>query len=381
MQLTAQAGELGPALGLAKLLVDDPKLSKIEALTAVRIRTGADTITITADVVDQALTITAPATIEAPADFAVPGERLAALINALPSDATVKVAARDKAVNIICGRSRYQLPTIPLADLPASLAIDHESGAVTLDSEMMTRLLEPAWAAAHQDARYYLCGILLHTVGGDLVSVATDGCRLVRVTVPAGELSSDHSLVIPNRAVAILSKILKATKPDTITLRRSRTLLEIETTQFIFVTKLIDGTFPSYETIVPPPSVNSAACDRAELIAALARLIAVAARIEKPAYPIAALEWGDHDGLRLYLARQPDDGHDVIAAETRGRGQIAVSIRQFGEFLYNLKAGRIRIEVNGHGAIAVRVAGDAAVLALQMPTVWNFARGTKDAAA
>ena len=61
-------------------------------------------------------------------------------------------------------------------------------------------------------------------------------------------------------------------KPEKVTLRRSKALLAMETETIVFTTKLIDGTFPAYERIIPEASTNTITCDRGEIIAALKRI-------------------------------------------------------------------------------------------------------------
>ena len=59
----------------------------------------------------------------------------------------------------------------------------------------------------------FFCGIFLQNVGGNLVSVASDGKRLMRVTVAAETFSEDRTLVIPTSAVTTLRGLLTRAKP------------------------------------------------------------------------------------------------------------------------------------------------------------------------
>lgn len=68
-------------------------------------------------------------------------------------------------------------------------------------------------AASSETTRYFLCGIFLQNVGGNLVSVASDGKRLMRVTVAAETFSEDRTLVIPTSAVTTLRGLLTRAKP------------------------------------------------------------------------------------------------------------------------------------------------------------------------
>src|SRR5215471_11651333 len=125
MKITTNAGEFANALALAASLFSAlsaaNKRKGFEMLGAAHIKASDDATTITANVLDHALTLTLSATVEAVGEMAVSGERLAALAEAFPASATVEVA-RDKiapVAHVCCGRSRFRLATMPLDCLPA----------------------------------------------------------------------------------------------------------------------------------------------------------------------------------------------------------------------------------------------------------------------
>jgi hypothetical protein len=88
-----------------------------------------------------------------------------------------------------------------------------------------------------------------------------------------------------------------------------------------------DRAFPDYRRVIPKATGHAAVCDRAEIIAAPGRLAAVAAG-EVP--PLVALVWDDAGPLRVFLPRQPDDGADVIAGQTRGAAKINSAVATRG---------------------------------------------------
>ena len=79
-------------------------------------------------------------------------------------------------------------------------------------------------------------------------------------------------------------------------------LLAIAAPDFDFCTRLIDGTFPIYESQIPPASRNAVTCCRAELLAALHRLLAVC-NAEPP--PLVALSWRSEGRLCSARAATP----------------------------------------------------------------------------
>jgi DNA polymerase-3 subunit beta len=382
MKITAKAGDLAEALALAELALTGlaPEMAKrIVALSAVRIQAADGVVSLTANVLDFAITVKAEAEIDEPSDIAVPLKALAGLVAGYSKDTTITISTADKVMTITGDNGRFRLPIIPIDDMPAVPELD--AANLELETADMLRLLAVIAAASTETTRYYLNGVFLHSVGSDLVAVATDGHQLIRMAVPAGVFSIDRSCIIPLKAATIIQKLLKKTKSEKITLRRSKVLLMMETPSITFITKLIDATFPDYEAVIPKASANVVTCDSSELIAALKRLAAVADTADKSdKSALVALRWRDGQRLEVFLARQPDDGRDVVAAETTGNGQVAAKLSLLDTLLEEIDGDSISLSTDSAGApIVIRLIGNERLLALLMPCAHNFSLHEKAA--
>jgi DNA polymerase-3 subunit beta len=369
MKITANAGELADALALAASLID-AKI-KIPALSAVLIKATSDAVTVTANVLDFALTLIMPAVVEAAGELAVPGVTLAALTAGFPGDATISIASDSSIARVSCGRAYFRLPTVPIEDLPPPPALGKELGRAELAREELLTLLRIGFAASTEKTRYYMNGILLHDTDEGLVAAATDGHKFCRAIVPtAAGLSSDHKLIIPSPAVEIVGKILRGDKDaERVTLRRSRTLFELQTLRAAFASKLIDGSFPNYARFLPKPSSNTITVDRANLLQALARVGAMAGEHR---LAVVGLSWGAEEAaLRVCLA-DSDAANDVIVAESAGRGRVAARIRLLVELLDAFDGARVRMD-SRRGAEPILITSpndDPELLAVLTPCTW-----------
>jgi DNA polymerase III subunit beta len=369
MKITVTAGDLARALGLAAIKPDEAMAKRMPVFGAVHVAVIAGAIEITSTLLDFAIAAKAAADIIEPGEIAVNGAALAALATGLPADAKITITGGDMAI-VTCGRSRYRLHQIPRADTLQLLALDDITGQVVLEGAAALRLLSSLAVASKEETRHYLNGALLTSVGDDLVAVATDGKQLIKVTAPAGIFSTSHDLIVPSKAALALRKLISKTSPDEVTLCRSKTLLAVKTADFVFVSKLIDATFPDYARIIPKPTGNTIEVERAELLLALGRLGAVAkAADQKPL--VAALQWQSGGALELYLSG--DIADDVIAGDGRGRGQTAMAIGSLVDLLEALDGTHIVLDTGGRAApMRVGVTGDERILALQMPCTFNF---------
>jgi DNA polymerase III subunit beta len=372
IRITARAGDLAHALALAAMLLDDARVRKIKSLGMATLRAGDSEVAVSTNVLELAFTGRAVAAVETGGEIAVDGARLPALVAGFRKDDVVEFSASESTLAISVGRGRWRLPLCPIEELPAPLAIEKEIAELTLDAATLLTLLAPAFCAGQEPSRYYLNGLLIHSIDTGLASAATNGTWLMRRTVAADPLHGPRDLIIPNRTIAILGKIIKQTKPEQITLRRGKALVCFETKQLKLTSKLIDATFPDYERVIPAPSDNFAELDRRELITAIERLIAVESASEH-AYPVCVLQWGDGEGLSLTLAREPDNGREIITAQTGGQARAAMASARLADLLDELDCERVRLELNGPGSVLkIGIVGDPGLLALLMPTAWNF---------
>ena len=303
MRLEAKAGDLAHALGLAALPLDDPRVRKIVALGAVRLEALVDEghIAVRSNILDLAIdALVVGGEIEERGEIAVPGERLAALVAAVPAGQMVTIAGTDNTATVTAGRSRYRLPILPLDQLPEPLQPGKPLGEIEIDRDDALRLFaRPLFAASTETTRFYLNGVFLQTAGGTLTAVAADGHRLCRITMPAGSLSDDRRLIVPLTSVKIIIKILKGAKPDsTVMLRRAPALFELHAGDVSFISKLIDAEYPAFEAVVPPVAANNVIVNRIELAQAITRLAAVADTEQK--MRVAHVSWGaEENGLHL----------------------------------------------------------------------------------
>lgn len=278
-------------------------------------------------------------------------------------------------LDIHVGASRYRLQRYGADDFMTFPTIADSASTLTITAIEILRVLEVVAFAGTSSARSYLRGICVDRINdGDLVAVATDGVILARVALPgaAKTLPQDdnRSFIMPTSTVEKLHKAISRTKPERVTLHRSKTLISVQAPTFRLSSKLIDARYPDYARVIPLPSANVVICDKAALLGAVARLAAVATTDS----PAAALSWcAEHKVLRMMLAREPDNAMDPIEdVEVSGAAAVVVGLDQLRKVIGELHDKRVRIEVNGPGPLRVESATDQCKTALLMPLRWNL---------
>jgi DNA polymerase-3 subunit beta len=225
----------------------------IPILGNVLLRAADGRLTVKGTNLDQEFAGSVPAEIEVPGETTVAGLTLDGLVKKFAAGAAIAMAKKDSQLEVRSGRSRFMLQTLPVSDFPV-LDTGDLSHSFEISAGDLKALIDPAAIAmSTEEGRYYLNGIFLqYRESGVLRVVATDGHRLVRTEMDAPEGSAGMpSIIIPRQA--IIDSIQKwGLKADVIIkVSLSDNKVKFETPDGVLTSKVIDGTFPDYERVIP----------------------------------------------------------------------------------------------------------------------------------
>jgi DNA polymerase-3 subunit beta len=367
VKVSVRAHDLAAALSSSAAALD-PR-AKIDALGFVYLKVHEDRATITANGPDWTVTVPVAAEIGEVGEVAIAGKKFADLVAAIPFDETIELESSDAFI-VKAGRSRYRLPTMAVADMPPMLALAGETGKVVLNREAALDLFTRPLVAVDTDrTRYYLGGVFLHASTDETLSaVATDGHRLVKITIAARPtLTRDRRLIVPAPAAKLIAKYLRRSRSPTVTVRRNARLVEADTGICLFISKLIDADFVAYEKIIPATPANRITVNRAELAQAVERLVAVAR--EEPKCRAAVLQWSEGGALHLTLVDADGTADDVInAVEAVGTGRTVLGLRYLSELLHEIEGDRVALAVSDRTApVLFTDPDDERLLVVQSP--------------
>lgn len=211
---------------------------------------------------------------------------LAGLLQKMPAggECSLTMGADDPRLILKCGRSRYQLPVLPASDFPAISGGDL-GPAITLDTSDFVGLIEKTdFAISTEATRYYLNGLYLHPTsdGSMMRAVATDSRRLALAEMPAPKGYADaKGIIIPRKTIREMRRLLDAAG-ETVILRIGSNGLKLEAGAAVMVSKIIDGSFPPYERVIPQSNPRRAVFDKQVLAAAIERATVMSAERSVP---------------------------------------------------------------------------------------------------
>lgn len=262
------------------------KRKTIPVLANILLETDADSLRLTAT--DMELTITDRISIASPLPGRVtaPAGTLYDIAKRLPDGADVlfDYEAGGETLKIKAGKFKTDLQILPADDFP-----EMTKGELPYRFELPCTVLRQAlervrFAMSTEETRYYLNGIYLHVPdGGDrIMVVATDGHRLAKVPVDAPDSAKlMPGIILPRKAVAELLRLLGESE-GTVALALSSEKLQATLGDMTLTSRLIDGTFPDYEHVIPHDNHKVMRIETAALASAVDRCATISTDRDKP---------------------------------------------------------------------------------------------------
>ncbi|GLS37558.1 DNA polymerase III subunit beta [Mesorhizobium tianshanense] len=280
----------------------------IPILSNVLLSAEGATLEMKATDLDLEVTEATPAKVERGGATTVPAHLLYDIVRKLADGAEVMLKTDEdgNAMTVTSGRSSFRLQCLPQSDFP-ELSAGSFSHIFRLDSVALKGLIEKTqFAISTEETRYYLNGIYLHTHDADgklkLRSVATDGHRLARAEIdaPAGS-EGMPGIIIPRKTVSELQKLVD--DPDVaVTTELSDTKIRFTIGSVILTSKLIDGTFPDYQRVIPTGNDKRLVIDRQSFAAAVDRVSTISSERGR------AVKLSIGEGQVTLAVNNPDSG-------------------------------------------------------------------------
>ncbi len=257
MKLTIERAALLKALGHIQSVVE--RRNTIPILANVLLEAQKGKLAMTATDMDLAIVETVAADVGKTGTTTVQAHTLYDIVRKLPEGSQVGLEggadAKGGQVNLRAGRSTFTLASLPAEDFPKMAGGDLPNNFELSAADLRGLIDRTRFAISTEETRYYLNGIYLHATQSSgmkvLRAVATDGHRLARVemTLPSGA-ENIPGVILPRKTVTELRKLLDETH-GTIAVALSDTRVRFAVDDVVLTSKLIDGTFPDYERVIP----------------------------------------------------------------------------------------------------------------------------------
>jgi DNA polymerase-3 subunit beta len=322
--------------------------STLPVLANVLLKTEDAGLKLTATNLEIGITYWVPGKIETDGATTVPAKLLTDLVNSLPAGDRVDLALQGSdTLDLRCGRFETHIKGIDADEFPAIGAAGERPTTRIAQNILRRALGETAFAAASDEARPILTGVLAKFEGDQLTLAAADNYRIAVKTIPILDAVPETSVVIPARALNELARILADVEdPVEVVLAGGRNQILFHLDGIDLVSRLIDGQFPNYQQVVPQTHTTRAILDREELL----RAVRPAALIAHESANIVKLQVSAEGEPGITVSANAEVGDHVgqVEASVEGDGTtIAFNARYLADVLTNVAADQFALELNG----------------------------------
>jgi len=390
MKLTIERSALLRALGHVQNVVE--RRNTIPILSNVQLVADAETggLRLTATDLDLAIVEGAPAEVLQPGGTTAPAHMLHDIVRKLPDGAQVELdsgtggtggtggtsgadgAGGDGRLTVRAARSKFALSCLPREDFPVMTDDDlpHQFSVPTAD---LRRLIEKTrFAISTEETRYYLNGIYLHAPEDAPVlrGVATDGHRLAHVDIdrPDGAAAMP-GVILPRKAALEVLKLIDDSSGEgggLVDIALSDGKIRFSFGNIVLTSKLIDGTFPDYQRVIPSGNDKRMEVDCKSFQAAVDRVATISSEKSR------ALKMAVNGDTVTLSANNPEQGSgtDEVPVTFNGEGtlEIGFNARYLLDIAGQIEGENISFDLSdGASPTIVRDAADPGALYVLMP--------------
>jgi DNA polymerase III subunit beta len=343
--------------------------STLPVLNNVLLRTEDGGLKLTATNLEIGITYWVPGKIDVGGSITVPAKLLTDIVVGLPANERVDLELQaQETLHVKAGRFENRVKGIDAEEFPAIPSPGERPTTRISQKVLRAALDEVAFAAATDEARPILTGVLAKFEGDKLTLAAADNYRIAVKTIPILDPVEETSVVIPARSLHEVARVLSDTDdPIDIVISPSRNQVLFHLEGIDVVSRLIDGQFPNYQQVMPKGYTTKAVVDREELLKAvkLAGLIAFSSA------NIVKLQVGKDAevGMTVSAAADVGDNKGDVEAAVEGDGTtIAFNARYLAEVLEHVDTAQFAVELNGPLSPGVfRPVGDSQYVHVVMP--------------
>lgn len=281
-------------------------------------------------------------TVEKEGKICIPARKMFEIIREVEGDVRCETVD-DQWLKIKAGKSNFRLACLSSGEFPAWPGMKDKE-EILIESGLLTELIEKTiYAAGEGDTRYTLNGLLLHIKPGvDITVVGTDGHRLAIISKKIqSTISGEKKLIVPKKAATELRKIMeKSGEAVKVAIDKNHVLFTIGKIEFL--TRLIEGTYPSYEQVIPASNEHKILVKR-EVLARSLRRVAIMSKERSNAVKIDI-----SNNLFSISSSNPDVGEaqDELSVEYKGEEiTMGFNARYFIDILEAMSEEKIVMEV------------------------------------
>jgi DNA polymerase-3 subunit beta len=350
------------------------RTATLPVLTHVLLATDGGRLRIAATNLELGINCWIGAKVEDEGSITVPARPFTELISLLPSDRVdLDLNIRTQTLRVQCGRTDNNIKGIDAQEFPIIPTFEPSSAAFIDANLLKTMIGKVVFAAATDESRPMLTGVLTKFDGAKIVMVAADGFRLSVCTGTLKEpVAEPQTILIPSKAVAEVARVVgEQEEPVAISVTPSRGQVLFHMQNVDLVAQLIDQRFPDYEPIIPKKTETRTVVSTAEMLKAC-RQASIFARESSDTMRLHITPSNDGGPGKVTISARADETGDnesqLEAISTGSEVEIAFNVKFLIDVLSVIDAPQVALETTVPKAPGVLTpVGDDTFLHVVMP--------------
>jgi DNA polymerase III subunit beta len=266
MKVTCRPAVLGQALQVVSRAISSR--TTLPILNNILIETTSEGIALTATNLEIGIRKIVPAEVLMEGSTTAPARLLTDFVSTLPDqELEMTLDPSSQSLSLRCARFDTHIKCIEAEEFPPGPRPDEGDRIEVALDELVSAIEQTQMAASTDEARPVLTGVLVLVQGGNLTLAATDGHRLAeRKLTAVAPADLDASLIVPARALAELSRVLKGEPGKVeIIISKARNQVFFRAGTSELTSRLIDGKYPNYAQVIPSKSSTKVRVSTSEL--------------------------------------------------------------------------------------------------------------------
>ena len=316
--------------------------AQLPVLANVLIATDQGRLKLSATNLETGINFWLGAKIETQGAISIPAKNLTEYIASLPAE-KVNLEVKENQLYLSCGNYQAKFVGLPASEFPNVPTLSGKPEISLSVEDLGLAISQVAFAAAQDEGRPVLTGVLVQAKEDKLTLVATDGYRLSLKTIEGlKEMKNleifQKGLLIPSRTLTEVGKIITSGNGETdlgikVTPEENQIIFANKSSEVI--SRLIEGKFPDFEKILPEKEIAKVVVDKEDLT----RAVRMAAIFARESANIVRLEVTKTKLKVTANAAQVGDNVSEIEAKIEGEGgKIAFNSRYLLDFLNTVDA-------------------------------------------
>lgn len=212
------------------------------------------------------------ANVQSEGKLCIPARKLFEIVREAEGEITIE-SDDEQWIKVSFGKSRFRLACLPSGEFPAWPGVENAE-EIKFGIDALSEMIEKTiYAAGETDSRYTLNGLLFHIKPGNekITVVGTDGHRLALLTKEMeAKPTEEKKVIVPRKAAAELRRFFGSSEAVSAIIGKNHLLFKVGDVQFLV--RLIEGTYPNYEQVLPPANEKKMTIRREDFLRALRRV-------------------------------------------------------------------------------------------------------------